>query len=110
MGMVIGDGATWSCRNLQQAITHQLDIGGCMKTISVIASPCNDEGRIHGDRLCDAMFKAENVAAASELANSLRKKGVSVILRPNYNDENGRSFREYRSFNGEDFREVVFNI
>lgn len=67
--------------------------------------------RVYGDRLVDETFT--DMDAAKSLADSKLGKGLSVILRPNYNetDENGkRYFREWRSFDGEALREVRWGI
>jgi len=49
-----------------------------------------------------------------ELANKVGKvaisKGRAVIVRPTYNDLDGTSFREWRSFDGGPLDEVVFTI
>lgn len=49
-----------------------------------------------------------------ELANKVGKvaigKGRAVIVRPTYNDPDGTSFREWRSFDGGPLDEVVFTI
>lgn len=84
-----------------------------MKTISVIASKCTgvtETLRVYGERECDATFRESDKDAAFELGNSLRKDGIAVTVRPNFNDEGERSFREYRSFNGEPFKEIVFKL
>lgn len=49
---------------------------------------------------------------AKALGNPHRGLGVSVLIRPNYNetDADGTFFREWRSFNGEPFREVRFGL
>jgi hypothetical protein len=80
-----------------------------MQTVSVISSQCVRD-RVFGDRLRDATFR--NVESANDFARELLEPGVSVIVRPNYNehDHNGRFFREWRSFNGEPFREVRWQI
>jgi hypothetical protein len=77
-----------------------------MKTISVIASKCNGSGgNLHDqayNNLLDARIAAEN----------LRASNLSVIIRPNYNekDADGSFYREWRSFNGEEFQEVRFGF
>jgi len=44
---------------------------------------------------------------ATSKGEKIRQIGVSVTIRPNYNesDENGSYFREWRSMNGEVFQE-----
>lgn len=53
-----------------------------------------------------------NCIAAMEFAETERAKGICVIVRPNYNEKNaqGEFFREWRSFHGEAFKEVRFDI
>lgn len=77
--------------------------------VSVIVSKCVDD-RIFGDRLIDTSFPS--VGRARVIGNQYRAKGACVILRPNYNetDADGRFFREWRSFNGEPFKEVRFGF
>jgi hypothetical protein len=82
-----------------------------MKTISVIAVKCAGVGsdlRSYGEWLANATFR--NIPDAVCLAQSLRAEGICVVVRPNFNDPGNRSFREWRSFNGSDFAEVVFRI
>lgn len=76
--------------------------------VSVIVSKCNDEGRIFGDRLFDEKYPTVEEARAIGLTKCA--DGVSVIIRPNYNetDSEGRHFREWRSFNGAAFKECRF--
>lgn len=79
--------------------------------VSLLVSPCvkgtaPGEGRIFGERLVDR--KMDTVEEATRLGHLYRVVGQSVVVRPNYNeeDEKGKFFREWRSFNGEPFREV----
>jgi hypothetical protein len=46
------------------------------------------------------------------LGNSLVGERLSVIVRPSYNekDASGKFFREWRSFNGEPFKECRWNF
>lgn len=84
-----------------------------MKTISVIASKCTGSGdslRVYGDRERDATFRESDKDAAFDFGNSLRAEGMSVIVRPNYNHDDGLGYDEWRSFNGEPFKEVVFRV
>lgn len=78
--------------------------------VSLIVSPCvkgtaQGEGRIFGERLVDRSM--DTVEEATRLGHLYRVVGQSVVVRPNYNeeDEKGKFFREWRSFNGEPFRE-----
>lgn len=75
--------------------------------VSVIVTKCAG-GTIFGERLVDERFP--NVDEAKALGNTKIAAGMSVLVRPNYNetDADGTFYREWRSFNGEDFREVRF--
>lgn len=83
-------------------------------TITVIVSKCytNREGVqcAYGDRIVDESFS--DVAQATSRARKETREGVSVIVRPNYNekDADGEFFREWRSFNGEPLKEVRFSF
>lgn len=76
--------------------------------IEVIASRYK-AGMICSNRQFEGYFLSKK--QAEEAGNIWRNEGYSVILRPNYNELDGegkRFFREWRSFNGEPFKEVVF--
>lgn len=80
------------------------------KEVAVIVSPCvkgtpEGEGRIYGERLVDKTFPT--VEEALKQGGLYRTLGQSVVVRPRYNekDEKGSYFREWRSFNGEPFKE-----
>jgi hypothetical protein len=79
------------------------------RTVQVIVSRCVGD-RIYGDRLVDQTFSSLTQAKLLGAAN--KAEGKSVIVRPNYNeeDEKGRFFREWRSFNGESFKEVRWDL
>lgn len=81
-----------------------------METISVIVRKCTPEGdRVYGDFVCNS-FDADDLDRAIDIAKENSNEGFSVIIRPNFNeeDEKGRFFREWRSFNGSLFKEVRF--
>ena len=61
--------------------------------------------RIYGDRAEYVLHSEED---ALESAKVYCKKGLCVIIRPNYNDDDGLSFHEYRSFDGGEFIRVSF--
>lgn len=74
-------------------------------TITVIVSRFTNN-RIYGPRLLDV--KTQSLDDAFAIGKDKTADGMSVIVRPNYNetDSKGRFFREWRSFNGEPFKEV----
>jgi len=73
--------------------------------ISVIVSACTPNGNTYGERLFDERYPTLEAARAQ--GESKSALGMSVIIRPNYNerDAKGDYFREWRSFNGEPFKE-----
>ena len=88
--------------------------------ITIIVSHCRPVPYEPGnytayDRISEKSFDGFNpfeVAKAVRVANSSRKAGISVLLRPHYNetDEEGKRFyREWRSFDGGEFKEVRFS-
>lgn len=82
---------------------------GTGKTVSVIVSKCTPDGQRISERISEEKFPS--IVVAKSIGNSKLASGVCVIVRPNYNepDESGRWFREWRSMNGEPFKEVVFD-
>jgi hypothetical protein len=84
-----------------------------MSNIQVIVSLCykdlNQEW-LNGHPIEDEIFAS--LEAANEFAEGFKSLGVSVIVRPTYNetDSTGRFFREWRSFNGEAFKESRWNF
>lgn len=68
----------------------------------------------YGDRLVDSTYSTAEYAnpleSAREEAEAKIAKGVSVVLRPDYNeqDQQGRFFREWRSFDGGPLEECIF--
>ena len=78
-----------------------------LKHVCVIVSKCIGD-RIYGDRLVDE--KLSSVEDAKALGEKHRAAGQSVVVRPNYNEEDsdGRFFREWRSFDGTPFKECRF--
>jgi hypothetical protein len=84
------------------------------KSVSVIVSKCTPNGdRVYGENLVNETFKnPPALENATAFGNLLREKGKSVLVRPQYNekDEKGKFFREWRSFNGEPFKEVRWEI
>lgn len=76
--------------------------------IVVKCTPNNGESRsTYGDRLVDKAFGSVPDAINFVERERHQRQGNCVIIRPNYNEEDsrGRYFREWRSFNGEQFRE-----
>lgn len=83
--------------------------------IVVIVSRCiwnaqEKTWQIWGERLfaehCDSLDKAK------EIGESKRAKGMSVLIRPNFNeyDEKGKYFREWRSFDDAEFKEARWDL
>lgn len=66
--------------------------------------------RIYGKRLVEVSYST--LAEARAEGDKLRATGMSVVVRPSYNetDADGTFFREWRSFNGERFQECRFGI
>ena len=86
-----------------------------MKNVTVIVSQCvkgtaENEGRIFGDRLVTYTFYSVEEALLEGKFQSA--DGRCVIVRPTYNEEDdkGHFYREFRSFNGEAFKEIRFSI
>lgn len=83
--------------------------------VEVIVSPTRND-HICGARLQDLAYQdlesAYKVGAYCVEHYADSKIEVVVIVRPVYNehDESGRFFREWRSFNGEPFKEVRWTI
>lgn len=93
------------------------------KTATVIVGGCTADGsRSVGFSLRQDFEESETISGDFYYRNLkdlvrdckiLCKQGLFVMVRPNFNDvldDNGEviGFREWRSFNGEDFREVKF--
>ncbi len=80
------------------------------KTVSLIVSKCTNENRIYGDRLIDITFST--LEEAIVMGDKKRAAGLSVIVRPNYNehDSKGKFYRELRSFNSNNFKECQFRL
>lgn len=87
------------------------------KTVSVIVSRCvarkdtsfpfKETWSSYGECLTNKTFPS--VESARDFAEPKRDQGMSVVIRPNYNEPNeGYQYREWRSFNGEPFEEVRF--
>lgn len=78
-------------------------------TISVIVSKCEGDW-IYGERLVDTTFPLSSWEDACLLGESHRAPGMSVVIRPNYNEEEDgvKFFREWRSMHGVVFQEVRF--
>ncbi len=79
----------------------------------IVTLCCAGEGgyRIYGERLHDDTFAS--LEAARLWGESAKDQGLSVLIRPNFNerDETGaRFFREWRSFDGRPFQEIRWNI
>lgn len=64
----------------------------------------------YGDRLIDKEFATQE--AAMIFGEPLRGDKLCIIVRPKYNerDDKGEFFREWRSFDGKDFKEVRWNL
>jgi hypothetical protein len=82
------------------------------KEVQVIISECafiGDDWRVL-KRKEEKSF--HNYIAAKKYADKKTAKGLSVIIRPIYNekDSKGEFFREWRSFNGEAFTEVKWRF
>lgn len=92
---------------------------GASETVEVIDNSCvwdkqHDCWRVTGEAIRTTYASLE---LARPFADAHRHKGRSVIIRPSYNepDEGSKAqppwhYREWRSFNGEDFKEVRFSI
>lgn len=84
-----------------------------MNTTTVIVGACfgNDAD---GYRSVGNCRRIDHYNTAGALADGEARKavGVAVIVRPNYNesDSEGRYFREWRSFNGQPFKECRWRI
>ena len=80
------------------------------KTIQLIVVKCAGNNQVYGDRLVDAPFTS--LVVAKSLGEMARMEGWCCIIRPAYNeeDEKGRFFREWRSFNGEPFKECRWSF
>ncbi len=73
--------------------------------VAVIVVRCNKD-TVWGERLVDA--RLANLEDARALGETKRAPGMCVIVRPTYNetdDAGKRFYREWRSFNGEPFKE-----
>lgn len=77
---------------------------------SVIIVRCTPDGAsTFGERI-EEMFTGESDEICKRF-NRMRAEGFAVVVRPLYNDrfdDLGYEYHEYRSFNGEEFRKVVF--
>ena len=53
-----------------------------------------------------------DLPTAAMVARTHKRIGSAIIIRPNFNeqDERGKFFREWRSFDGEAWRECRWNI
>lgn len=76
-------------------------------TVSVIVCPCDNKDWAVP---CNPISKetCETLETARAIGEGHKKKGVAVIVRPNYNEEG--FFREWRSFNGKPFKECRFPL
>jgi hypothetical protein len=85
------------------------------RSVELVAAPCyRRNGVWHGDFEVSKTTRLEfpTVHAAKRAAWSYKRKGMTVILRPRYNetDAKGRYFRDWRSFDGGVLRECIFRI
>ncbi len=103
--------------NQQWGLTHspnEVESHMSRYTVQVIVVKCaykEGEGwQSYGDRICDTEFSS--LEQARDFGEPARFGDLCVILRPKYNerDENGRFFREWRSFSGEEFKECRWEI
>lgn len=84
-----------------------------MNTTTVIVSACRKKRDgvylVYGDCKRETFL---NLAAARSNGEAKKAMGLSVIVRPNYNefDAEGKFFREWRSFDGAAFEEVRWRI
>lgn len=81
-----------------------------MSKVEVIVNNCRgsqEQVRTYGPELIRETFDSE--LEALKIANVFRGPGLSVIVRPHYNDTS-RSFHEFRSFHGEPFKRVEFQV
>jgi len=87
-----------------------------MKDVSLIVSHVSWDNLANSWRLtlAETIFRENffSVEDARKAGEGFRGERISVLIRPNYNEENDTEefFREWRSFNGEDFAEVRWNI
>jgi hypothetical protein len=84
---------------------EEYECGGAVVTISVIVGECDGSGRLIGSRLFDERYPT--LEEAMRVGKHKCADGMSVIVRPNYNEKDSRGdfFREWRSFNGDAFKE-----
>ncbi len=80
-----------------------------MNAVIVIVSSLDENGNI------TTQFKQNciSIGSALTIGESRKEMGVHVLVRPNYNEtkDNGKKyFREWRSFNGNAFEEVSWDI
>lgn len=77
--------------------------------VSVLVSRCIRD-RLFAVSLFNESFYSLDTAMS--VGKTKQADGVSVIVRPNYNEEDskGRFFREWRSFNGSPFEEVRWDF
>lgn len=91
------------------AVNEDCEPGGY---IEVIVSPCRWNGSrfaLCGNRVHESKHTTPSEALA--LAMSLRGENLSVIIRPSFIEtdaEGVESYREWRSFNGSNFKEIRF--
>ncbi len=78
--------------------------------VQVHVTKCDPEGtQTYGGPQFNHNFSMQT---AQFVGDALREAGMCVIIRPLYNEQNnvGRFFREWRSFNGEPFKEVRWDL
>lgn len=81
------------------------------KKVHLIVSKCvgsGDKIRTYGECILDITYDTAEEAMAE--GKKHQDKGVGVLVRPNYNEGDGTWYREWRSFHGEPFKEVRFEI
>jgi hypothetical protein len=77
------------------------------KTVSVIVSKCRWDGNAYHAYARISEEQVESVLAGLSKGIAKRAKGLSVIVRPNFNNDDG-SFEEFRSFDGGQFYRVCW--
>lgn len=78
-----------------------------MKRIAIIVMPFAN-GSSYGESVRTEVSSGESTALADGAL--FIKPGLAVIVRPQYNSDDGLSFYEWRSFNGAPFEKVTFGM
>ncbi len=86
-----------------------------MLKIEVIVSRCHRSSQgwaVYGDNIYRGDQEYKNEQEALKAAAQFVQEGQSVVVRPMYNDyfhAGEFQYHEFRSFNGDPFKLVVFN-